>query len=113
MRSAGDGELADDCSVRVEQECEVTIVVPHGRLRVTPEQLYGIDALIVIATTRSDLRALAGIELDGVALEAGWADAKIAIVPNDWDGETPTGWEFERPSTLNEDTLAEALRRSA
>ena len=72
-----------------------------------------VAAVVRRLLTRGVPEFVAGIELDGVALEAGWADAKIAIVPNDWDGETPTGWEFERPSTLNEDTLAEALRRSA
>jgi len=56
---------------------------------------------------------VAGFELDGVALEAGWEGHKIAIVPNDWDDEVPAGWRVERPGTLAEEALVEALQRSA
>ncbi|MDB4103741.1 DUF1998 domain-containing protein, partial [Acidimicrobiales bacterium] len=52
---------------------------------------------------------VAGAEHDGLALEAGWPEHKVAIVPNGWNEAEPSGWRIERPDSLNLDEVLELI----
>jgi hypothetical protein len=70
----------------------------------------GVRSVVRMALDLGAADFVAGYELDGQVLEAAWADAQIAVVPDDWSEPTPDGWHVFAASSTTATELIDQLK---